>query len=129
MAVCLGKGCPRLVDGGGYCQKCKGERQAKVERERGTRTARGYDNRWLAISRSFLSRFPICGMRADGQIHVEHSQCAKSGRHRLAQCTDHIVSMRNGGTHDEVNLQALCRRCNAVKANELEGGFGRNASV
>lgn len=30
---------------------------------------------------------------------------------------DHIVPRSKGGTHDEVNLQTLCRRCNSAKNN------------
>lgn len=64
-------------------------------------------------------------MRADGIRHTEHSICAQSGRVVLAQCTDHIVAKQHGGTDVESNLQALCLRCNTLKAIKFEGGFGR----
>lgn len=33
---------------------------------------------------------------------------------------DHIVSRRNGGAHHPDNLQALCQRCNSIKANTID---------
>lgn len=33
---------------------------------------------------------------------------------------DHIVSRRNGGSHDPSNLQALCQRCNARKSGLID---------
>jgi 5-methylcytosine-specific restriction endonuclease McrA len=36
---------------------------------------------------------------------------------------DHIISRKNGGTHDMDNLQVLCRDCNLRKSSKDEGVF------
>jgi 5-methylcytosine-specific restriction endonuclease McrA len=36
---------------------------------------------------------------------------------------DHIISRKNGGTHDLDNLQVLCRDCNLRKSSKEEGVF------
>jgi 5-methylcytosine-specific restriction endonuclease McrA len=36
---------------------------------------------------------------------------------------DHIISRKNGGTHDLDNLQVLCRDCNLRKSSKDEGVF------
>jgi 5-methylcytosine-specific restriction endonuclease McrA len=60
-------------------------------------------------------------MRADRQLHPEHSLCVQEGRISPAAATDHIVSMRNGGSQfDESNLQSLCVRCNSRKRNLVD---------
>lgn len=49
-------------------------------------------------------------------------QCAKCGGwfHKSEIDVDHKISLRNGGTHDLWNLQAMCKHCNRSK--------GRNSS-
>jgi 5-methylcytosine-specific restriction endonuclease McrA len=68
-------------------------------------------------------------MRADGEMHAEHSLCWQQGLVVQAEVTDHIdghsrpddrATFRN-----EARLQSLCKRCNTVKAIKHEGGFGR----
>jgi 5-methylcytosine-specific restriction endonuclease McrA len=65
-------------------------------------------------------------MREDGQLHAEHSLCARQGLMRVrATCTDHIVTMKAGGSKFESsNHQSLCADCNRRKAIAVEGGFG-----
>ena len=36
---------------------------------------------------------------------------------------DHVISRKNGGTHDLENLQVLCRDCNLRKSSKDEGVF------
>lgn len=38
---------------------------------------------------------------------------------------DHILSRRNGGSHNPTNLQCLCDSCNARKANREDRNHGR----
>lgn len=33
---------------------------------------------------------------------------------------DHIISVRNGGAHHPLNLQALCQSCNSSKSNLVD---------
>jgi hypothetical protein len=42
---------------------------------------------------------------------------------------DHIISRKNGGTHDLDNLQVLCRACNLRKSSKDEGVFLAQAAT
>jgi 5-methylcytosine-specific restriction protein A len=86
------------------------------EQARGSAASRGYDATWAVVSRRWLSQFPWCGQRQDGQLHVEHSRCAQRGQWVKATVTDHIQSLRDGGARlDAANFQSLCRACNIRK--------------
>lgn len=118
---CTQAGCPALVAHG----RCAAHARIH-DRLRGAAHQRGYTYRWAQHSRAWLARFPLCGMRADGLLHTEHSRCAQEGRVTAAECTDHIVAPKHGGDFwDPQNHQSLCLPCNTRKAIELEGGFGR----
>ena len=111
--VCAEPRCPALAEVGKA--RCRTHLRA-YDRRRGTARERGYDSAWTAFSKKRLQRLPVCGMRADGQLYADHSLCVQEGRTVAAQCTDHILSMRNGGAkYDEANLQSLCHSCNARK--------------
>ena len=102
------------------------EHARSYDLRRGTAQERGYTSNWAKVSKAWRHRFPLCGMRVDGQLHPEHSKCVKEGLMTPAECVDHIVSMRNGGAqYDESNLQSLCVRCNSRKRVLVEGGRGR----
>lgn len=118
---CAEPGCPALV-GGGRCQAHARQR----DQRRGTAHQRGYTYRWSQYSQAWLRRFPLCGLRVDGLLHDEHSQCVREGRITAAACTDHILGPKHGGDFwDPQNHQSLCLPCNTRKAIEQEGGFGR----
>jgi 5-methylcytosine-specific restriction endonuclease McrA len=123
MALAPARPCPRcrrLVRG--RCEVCERRRQ----QARPSSVDRGYDKAWSAYSRRWLQRFPFCGMRMDGELHPEHSRCAREGHMVIATCTDHIVSMSLGGSKwDRSNHQSLCAGCNARKAIACEGSFRR----
>jgi 5-methylcytosine-specific restriction endonuclease McrA len=111
------RGCARcgaLVTGS-HCPRC-GPR----ERWRGNAHARGYTYQWAQYARDFRARFPFCGQRVDGRLHMEHSDCARAGRFILAAVVDHITPIDHGGAMwDEGNHQALCAACHRRKtANE-----------
>src|SRR5262249_3414263 len=94
---CLVPGCPKLIDRGAVYGRCP-EHASRYDSARGTAPERGYTREWAKVSRLFRQRFPLCGMRADGQLYQEHSRCVQEGRFTTAQCVDHIVSMNNGGS-------------------------------
>ncbi|MBO4657941.1 MAG: HNH endonuclease [Bacteroidales bacterium] len=51
--------------------------------------------------------------------HVFCVRCKKQGIYKLAKVVDHIIPAEICGDFwDESNWQALCKRCNAVKAAE-----------
>src|SRR5689334_728474 len=121
LKFCVVPGCPERVARG----RCAKHRQ-QAERQRGTAAERGYDAAWAKFSKSWLTQHPLCGERADGQLHAEHSRCVEDGRETPANATDHIVSMANGGDkYAESNLQSLCIRCNTRKRNVVDGGGAR----
>ena len=84
---------------------------------RPTSGARGYGGRWQRLARMFLRRHPLC---ADPfGVHAAERGIVP------AECVDHIVPLRRGGSNDESNLQALCTSCHARKTVLHDGGFGR----
>ncbi len=117
--------CRQLVTGR-RCQTCTRQADAR----RGSAHDRGYTARWTRFSKLWRQRFPLCGMRADGQRYAEHSRCVQAGLTRRAECVDHIDGHSRADDretfYDSSRLQSLCLDCNRVKAIEHEGGFGRS---
>lgn len=62
-----------------------------------------YDATWRKIRNRFIAKNPLC-------VH-----CLKQGKYTPAEEVDHILPLQHGGTHDETNLQALCKRCHSKK--------------
>jgi 5-methylcytosine-specific restriction endonuclease McrA len=107
--------CGRLVVG--RCTRCA----RAQDLARGSASARGYDRTWHTYARAWLQRFPICGQRADGRLHAEHSACVRAGDHTRARVVDHIVPLAAAGARLEPsNHQSLCTACNAVKARTAD---------
>jgi len=121
---CNWPGCGALVQHGR--PRCPAH-ERQYDLRRGSAKDRGYDSKWARFSRDWRKRFPLCGMRADGQLHTDAgSECARTGRPTFAQCVDHIVPMKRGGSqYDPSNLESKCLRCNNRKRALEEGGFGR----
>lgn len=116
--------CGRFVRG--RCPRCTKARQSEKDAARPSPAARGYDTQWSDFSQRWLSQFPWCGQRVDGQLHAQDSRCVQDGRRVYAEVTDHIVALRHGGRRfDRANLQSLCGACNRRKGIASEGGFGR----
>lgn len=92
--------------------------QREYEKLRGTRTERGYNNRWLKASKAFRT----------GKVCV---MCEKRGVAKLAECTDHIIPHKGDEElfWDETNWQPLCIACNTAKAASEEGGFGNMRKI
>lgn len=89
------------------------------DKARGTAQERGYDYAWSEYSKNFRARFPICGMRIDGELHSETSVCVQQGKTTAAQCVDHLVPMSKGGSKwDPNNHEAKCFRCNVIKGDK-----------
>lgn len=111
---CTEPGCSALVTKG----KCPTHAKAK-DALRGTAQERGYTYQWSLFSQRWLSHFPLCGMRKDGELHIEHSRCWQQGLYTYEDLvTDHIVPLSKGGAQfDEANCQTLCRACNSAKDN------------
>lgn len=106
--VCPVPGCPNLAPRGSrYCPPHEKERQRDVNARRSPGYKEPYGGEWKRIRAAHLDEYPYC---------------AKCG----APATDvhHIRPLRQGGTHDESNLQSLCRACHSRHTARHDGGFG-----
>jgi 5-methylcytosine-specific restriction protein A len=122
---CLEPRCRALVPSnqGGRCDAHRKAKQQQADKWRGSAQERGYDSEWATFSANWRRQHPVCGMRADHQLHFDHSRCAREGRlNGKDLVTDHIVPLSDGGEKfDESNLQTLCRACNTAK----DTGWGK----
>lgn len=78
--------------------------------------ARGYTKKWDRVAKYFRLRYPLCGMRANGQAPVM-SQCYQDRRVTAATQTDHVIPHRGDMRlfWDSTNWQSLCAQCGARK--------------
>lgn len=84
--------------------------RGSFEDRRGSARKRGYDAIWDRMALNYRAENPFC------------HECARQGRDELAALVDHIIPLRPphyGERLDRTNLQSLCQRCHAKKA-ELE---------
>ncbi|MDK8305659.1 HNH endonuclease signature motif containing protein [Corynebacterium imitans] len=100
---CSQPGCPELTDH----RFCPAHARAEDERyrtyQRDPAINKRYDHRRRQIRNAYIQAHPLC------------EQCQTQGRVTPAQEVDHIVPLEDGGTHDEANLQALCKPCHSSK--------------
>ena len=91
----------------------EGQTSRLYDRDRGTRTDRGYDNRWLRARSVFLKQHPLCAI------------CETEGRITPATLVDHRVPHRGNMVFfwDQTNWQSLCPSCHSRKTR-AEGGGG-----
>jgi len=108
MTLCVG--CCRVRVTQGRCDTCAAAYGVQKAGD-----AETYGRPWRRVRDAFLRRFPLCGMRADGQSHAVHSVCVQQRRVTAAQQVDHIKPKRYGGTDGAANLQSLCITCHAAK--------------
>jgi 5-methylcytosine-specific restriction protein A len=113
---CTHPRCPTLTRDG-RCDQHRAEKQRQGDAQRGTAQERGYDYQWSLFSKQWIAGHPVCGMRADLQLHADDSLCVQRGIHTTTDLvTDHRVPMADGGAKfDADNLQTLCRACNTRK--------------
>jgi len=117
---CSKPGCPELVPRGErYCEKHRGEAYA-YDRNRGTRTQRGYTNRWLRYSAHYLKQHPLCMC----------DDCKQRMVPLPSEHVDHIIPV--SGPNDPLfwepsNHQALNHAChNRKTARERVSNKGIN---
>lgn len=112
MTYCAEPHCSALVESG----RCPAHTRARRAR-RESRHEQGYGNRWARRARLFRARYPLCGMRPDGQRPVM-SACFDAGRVTLGACVDHVEPHRGDPARmwDELgNWQTLCASCHTRK--------------
>lgn len=71
----------------------------RYDKQRGTRSERGYDNRWIRARKAYLAKHPLC------------AYCLRMGRTTAALIVDHIKPHRGNMVifWDSGNWQALCK--------------------
>ncbi len=112
MKPCKHPGCPHLTHDK-YC-----ETHSKVLYERRPNASkRGYDNNWRAIRKSFLKRNPLCESCLDKQ--------------QITQATEvhHIKPLREGGSHADSNLMALCHSCHSKITIKYRPTYAYNTTL
>ena len=102
---CSSPGCSARVERG-KCAACRSAHYRQQDKQRGTRTERGYSNRWLAYRAHYLKRHPLC------------AHCMQEGHYVPALVVDHIVPIN--GDRDVLfwypeNHQPLCMGCHSRK--------------
>jgi 5-methylcytosine-specific restriction protein A len=123
MRYCAQPGCSTLVDKGRCATHAR-----RADQARGTAQQRGYTSRWATYAAAFRQQHPFCGERADGTRDTVHSRCAKDGLDTPAECVDHTIPLRQGGSMwDETNHMSACQACNLWKANTIEQQQRRTA--
>ena len=102
---CKHPGCPGLTHAR-YCEQHSHLEQAEAEDYRARRDPKinkRYDHAWRKIRNRYIAAHPVC------------AHCQEQGRITPATEVDHIIPLEHGGTHDEANLQALCKPCHSAK--------------
>ena len=106
---CNHPGCKELV----YDRFCEAHTQQESKRyeryQRDSRTSEWYGNEWRRIREAYRKKHPLCEL------------CQEHDGLRPTEEVHHVMPLRDGGTHDESNLQALCKRCHS-KITAREGG-------
>lgn len=114
---CSQPGCPELTDH----RFCPAHARAEDERyrtyQRDPAINKRYDHRWHKIRNAYIAKHPLC----------EH--CQVTGRVTPAAEVDHIVPLERGGTHDETNLQALCKPCHSSKTAREDERWRKDGTV
>ena len=110
---CSAPGCPELVRSGRYCDQHQTEVTRKYDRERGSSTERGYGANWQKLRKMILNRSPIC--EDPFGLHQEYGELVQANE------VDHVTPLKDGGTNEMDNLQALCRSCHSRKTAVEDG--------
>jgi len=120
MKYCAQPNCPKLV-ARGRCPQHTTVQTRQADAVRGNANQRGYTYQWALYSKARLRRLPVCGMREDGSLDTVNSRCAMRGVTVAAECTDHVIPLRQGGPMWETsNHLSLCLACNTWKSQTIE---------
>jgi len=95
--------CSGMASRRGLCSLHAGTLQ-QGQRADGQPKAHYRTSRWQQLSLQVRREEPWC------------RKCTAEGRPAVpSEETDHIIPLERGGTDDRENLQALCRKCHALK--------------
>ena len=76
-------------------------------------TKKRYGRQWERIRRRYIAAHPLC------------EECQRHGRYVKAEHVHHVRPLTEGGTHDEDNLMALCKKCHSKIHAERGDRWGR----
>lgn len=100
-SACSHPGCPELSTSR-YCPAHAAEHERTYRRyQRDPAINKRYGHAWRKIRNRYIKAHPLC------------EQCQAHGRVTPAQEVHHVLPLDHGGTHDEANLQALCKPCHS----------------
>lgn len=130
---CAVPGCPSLADRGGRC----GLHARALERQRGSRTARGYTEQWYRfraeVFRALLRHgiVPSCGATLPGGPQTTDSRCLAEGRIVASRLhLDHAPPLTPEERQDpravcdRRRVQVLCAACHAAKTRRERARMG-----
>lgn len=100
--------CGRVHDHPGVCDDWKRKR----EQERGTRTKRGLDNRWLRLCDQAIRERPFCEYRCGKPITPENPL---TGDHRVPRS-------KGGVARTTADVIVACLSCNSAPGNRDASG-------
>ena len=103
-SICRHAACGTTIAAPGYCEKHAKDKTGWYATSTKSAQERGYGWAWKKKRESIMRR--DCGLC---QV------CRKQGRIKAATEVDHIIGKAQGGTDDDVNLQAICAPCHASK--------------
>lgn len=106
-APCSFGNCAALAVRAGRCAEHQRKQAERNEAPRESPSVRGYDANWNHIRARFLKENPWC------------EQCDQPSSE-----AHHVVEIRNGGTHSEDNLMALCKPCHSRITAQRHGWKG-----
>lgn len=72
-----------------------------------------YGRAWRQIRNRYIQAHPWC------------VACLKQEKMTLAEEVDHILPLSRGGTHDERNLQSVCKSCHSRKSAKEGSRWGK----
>jgi 5-methylcytosine-specific restriction protein A len=107
LGPCCVRGCPGRAVQRGRCEEHAKEYRRQYEQGRPSAAARGYDSKWRVVRAAYLKAHPIC---------------SEEGCGAQAEDVDHIVALKDGGTHAWANLRAYCHSHHSQKTNRVDGG-------
>src|SRR5688500_15054997 len=108
--ACTFPGCAALVNKSGLCPEHKRQRWQRIDRERGSGFARGYDRAWQRLRELKLKADPF------GEIQTH---CKDLPLHRrIATEVDHIIPIAERPELRLVwtNLRSSCHSCHSAKS-------------
>ncbi|WP_283650794.1 HNH endonuclease signature motif containing protein [Ileibacterium valens] len=106
-------GCPNLTETR-FCPEHTKEMNKQYEKYyRNWSSKQKYGRHWKRIRDRYASEHPWC------------EECLKEGRYTPVEHVHHRVPLRQGGSHDESNLESVCKSCHSRIHAKLGDRFGK----